>query len=241
MGQVEVSHFADDAALAKAAAGAWLEQLAAARAAGRKHLVALSGGRIARAFYAAAVATAHQQNLTFDGTEFFWADERCVPPDDAESNYLLAREHLFRPAAVPAKAIHRIQGELDPLVAAERATAELRRVAGLPAPQMPGLDLILLGMGEDGHVASLFPGDLSTEVDNVSVFRAVFNSPKPPPSRITMSHGLIAAAREVWVLVAGAGKQAALAQSIATTGQTPLAKVIQGRGRTKIFTDISLA
>ena len=103
---------------------------------------------------------------------------------------------------------------------------------------MPVLDLVLLGMGEDGHVASLFPGDLTTGSDMETTFLAIENSPKPPSNRVTLGHGPISVAREVWVLAAGAGKGEALRDSLAPAGRTPLAKVIQSRVATKVFTDI---
>ncbi|MEY4384842.1 MAG: hypothetical protein RLY20_125, partial [Verrucomicrobiota bacterium] len=109
--------------------------------------------------------------------------------------------------------------------------------AGSSSPTMPKLDLVLLGMGEDAHVASLFPGH-SSESDQTSVFLAVANSPKPPPNRVSLGHGAIAAAREVWVLASGLGKEAALRESLSSGARTPLALVIKNRAFTKIFTDI---
>jgi 6-phosphogluconolactonase len=102
---------------------------------------------------------------------------------------------------------------------------------------LPVLDLIFLGMGEDGHVASLFPG-ASSEILNCTVpFLAVENSPKPPPRRISLSYAAIAASKQVWVLVSSAGKETALRESLAPSGKTPLARVIQSRLQTKIFSD----
>ena len=105
---------------------------------------------------------------------------------------------------------------------------------------MPVLDLVLLGMGEDGHVASLFPGDAKTGSDSQSVFLSVENSPKPPPSRVSLGHAAIAAAREVWVLASGSTKQAALVESLREGGTTPLAEVIRRRISVKIFSDMPL-
>jgi 6-phosphogluconolactonase len=239
MGQVQLTQFESDDALAAAAAEAWLTAIAGAQAGNRKHLVALSGGRVVKKFFSCVVELARERGMSFRGVEFFWADERCVPPGDAESNFRLARESLFGPADIATSAIHRIQGELDAAVAAQRATAELRRVTRIEPPTMPVLDLVLLGMGEDGHVASLFPGDIPTEADGESVFRAVENSPKPPPCRVTLGYAPIAAAREAWVLASGQGKEAALRESLAPAGRTPLARVIQSRVVTRIFSDIA--
>jgi 6-phosphogluconolactonase len=234
MGHADLKHFSTDDALAVAAAQAWIEIVLADRAAGRRHLVALSGGRIARKFFTAAVKFAAVTGADFGHAHFFWADERCVPPDDAESNFRLARECLLEPAAVPTANIHRIPGEREPAAAARQAEADLRATTGQP-DGIPQLDLVLLGLGEDGHVASLFPGHADTEADLTSVFLPVWNSPKPPPRRVTLGHAPLAAARAVWVLAAGAGKAEALRQSLAQNGRTPLARVLQQRARTEIF------
>lgn len=229
MQNFEQSIFANADELAAAAALAWLEEVAAARRAGRRYGVALSGGRITQKFFAAVVARAEAAALA--GVDFFWADERCVPPTDAESNFRMADELLFRPLGIAAENIHRIRGELDPAVAAGLAAAEL-------SARPPQLDLIFLGLGEDGHVASLFPGEPAAARAHPAVFRAVLNSPKPPPARVTLGYGAIAAARQVWVLASGAGKEAALRESLSPTGQTPLAWVLRGRANTRLFTDI---
>ena len=118
--------------------------------------------------------------------QFFWADERCVPPDDTESNFRLANELLFAPLKISESQIHRIRGELPPETAAAQAAAELRRFASSNANGQPVLDLIFLGMGEDGHVASLFPDEMEIAGSDKAVYRAVNNSPKPPPNRITI-------------------------------------------------------
>ena len=102
----------------------------------------------------------------------------------------------------------------------------------------PVLDLIFLGMGEDGHVASLFPNAQPTVLNCADPFLAVGNSPKPPPKRISLSYAAIAAAKQVWVLVSGAGKETAFRESLKPDGQTPLARVMRSRFQTKIFSDI---
>ena len=101
----------------------------------------------------------------------------------------------------------------------------------------PGLDLIFLGLGEDGHVASLFPGAPDEVVRNKSIYLPVLAS-KPPPQRITICFATIAAARQVWVLASGPAKENALRESLSANGQTPLARVLQSRDKTIIFTDI---
>jgi 6-phosphogluconolactonase len=102
------------------------------------------------------------------------------------------------------------------------------------------LDLIFLGMGEDGHVASLFPGVPLQELDSTVPFLAIENSPKPPPCRISLSYAAIAVAKQVWVLVSGVGKETALRESLRPGGRTPLARVLQLCSRTRIFCDFRL-
>jgi 6-phosphogluconolactonase len=238
MGHAILKSFPSDDALAAAAALAWLDAQAAAQAAGRGFTVALSGGRVMRKFFAALASLAAARRTDFARVDFFWADERCVPPDDPESNFLLADEALFLSARISSETVHRVCGEAAPAQAALAATAAMRRIGGVAGEEMPVLDLVLLGMGEDGHVASLFPGSAATEADMTSVFLPVFDAPKPPPNRITLGHGPLAAARAVWVLAAGPGKQPALRNSLATEGTTPLARVIQRRALTTVFTDI---
>jgi 6-phosphogluconolactonase len=102
------------------------------------------------------------------------------------------------------------------------------------------LDLVLLGLGEDGHVASLFPAEPESWIKDLAVYRAIKDSPKPPPNRVTLGYGAIAAARQIWMLASGAGKEAALRASLAADGKTPFGRVLRLRPDTKIFTDILL-
>jgi 6-phosphogluconolactonase len=247
MNNFELISFASADELACAAASAWLDEIESANRAGKTHCVALSGGRITQKFFAATVEQAGLRKIGDGGTpslpanvHFFWADERCVPPADPESNFKLANELLFAPLKIPASQIHRIRGEDSPQVAAKFAEEELRRIVSANKGRQPVLDLIFLGMGEDGHVASLFP-DAPPEILNcASPFLAIENSPKPPPHRISLSYAAIAAAKQVWVLVSGAGKAPALRESLRPGGRTPLARVLQSRSKTRIFCDIRL-
>src|SRR5882724_518771 len=155
MPNYELLTFDAPLALADAAAEAWLSKI---ESAGRgPQLVALSGGRIAGDFFRAVAENAKRRSVSFANVHFFWADERCVPPQDPESNYGLAEKWLFQPLHVSATQVHRIRGELPPQEAAQEKAAELRRLAQANPAEQPVLDLVFLGMGEDGHIASLFP------------------------------------------------------------------------------------
>jgi len=239
MNHYDLKQFATDDALAQAAAKAWLDELESANRNGATHTVALSGGRIAKKFYSSIVAQAGGRKLDFTPVHFFWADERCVPPTDGESNYRLARENLFEPLAIPTASIHRILGEESPDFAATEAEAEISRVAELNGNGLPILDLIILGLGEDGHVASLFSNAAPVVVNCSRSFLAIIDSPKPPRARVTLSYAVITAARQVWVLVSGQGKADALGNSLSPASSTPLARVLTSRKETRLYTDVA--
>jgi|SRR5579859_1005838 len=285
MKKFELNTFASADELASHVADVWLDEIEKTRRAGKPHCVALSGGRITQKFFVSVVALAKTRKMGGGGApslpgnvHFFWADERCVPPSDPESNFKMASELLFTPLNVPENQIHRIRGELSPDKAVEMATVEIRRVISTtpssppppppeeragerrstastsnppplaPAPSplergegvgsQPVLDLIFLGMGEDGHVASLFPNAPAEVVDYPGPFLFIASSPKPPPRRVSLSYAAIAAARQVWVLISGAGKAKALSESLDFPGKTPLARVIELRQKTLIFSQI---
>jgi 6-phosphogluconolactonase len=238
MNHFELISFKTPEELARAAANAWLDEIEIANRSGRRHCVALSGGRITQKFFAAAAELARTRKISFDKVHFFWADERCLPPTDAESNFKLANELLFAPLSIAQNQIHRLRGEIAPTEAVKIAETEfdqtVTKINGRPV-----LDLILLGMGEDGHVASLFPDAPAAILDATASFLVIENSPKPPPTRISLSYAAIAAAAKIWALASGNGKAAALHESLAPAGKTPLARVIRSHPQIKIFSDIT--
>jgi 6-phosphogluconolactonase len=152
--------------------------------------------------------------------EIWFADERCVGPEDAQSNYRLALETLLRPAGVPPERVHRIEAELGPEEGAQRYAHALREHAPLDARPpstaagaaraarggLPVLDMIMLGIGPDGHVASLFPGAATLDADDETLCLGVRDAPKPPPERITLSLAVLHAARRCLLLATGASK-----------------------------------
>jgi 6-phosphogluconolactonase len=145
--------------LASAAANAWLDEIDAVNREGRGHHAALSGGRITQKLLASVVEQVGTRKISFGRVHFFWADERCVPPTDAQSNFKLVNDGLFIPLKISPDKIHRLRGEDTPEAAAQEAVAEIRQVAGSNANAQPVLDLIFLGLGEDGHVASHAPDE----------------------------------------------------------------------------------
>lgn len=237
MKHFELIRLTNDSELATAVAVAWWNEVNTGRRNQAQQCVALSGGRIARKLFSEAAQQAVVGEVKLDSVHFFWADERGVPPSDPESNFQVARELLFAPLHILDEQIHRIQAEEPPDVAATKAEREISGIAPLNSDGQPVLDLIFLGMGEDGHVASLFPGEPESVMSDPAVYRAV-TAGKPPPQRITIGYKTIAAARQVWVLASGPGKETALRNSLSLSEQTPLARVLKSRTFTKIFTDI---
>jgi 6-phosphogluconolactonase len=237
MNEVRLNSFPDDNALATAAAESWLGLLVTAGAAHNPFFIALSGGRIARKLYSSFVCAVAANKTDISRIHFFWADERCLPPDHAESNYRLAKEMLFEPLSIPGSNVHRVLGEEETAFAAIEAEGEICRIAPLNENGQPILDLVILGLGEDGHVASLFPRHVASDLDSRRAYFPVLDSPKPPLERVTLSHVAISSAQRVWVLASGIGKSEALRASLQPAGLTPLGRVIKSRKETVIFHD----
>jgi 6-phosphogluconolactonase len=238
MKNFELKSFPGDGELARAAAKDWLDLLSKSSTA---HLVAVSGGRIARTFFCAVTELAKTSRVPLQNVDFFWADERCVPPGDPDSNYLLAKENLLQPLAIAADKIHRLKGELPPIAAVAEANTTIQRFAPKNSAGVPVLDLIFLGLGEDGHIASLMPNAPASAVNSQAPYLRIENSPKPPPNRISLSYAVIATAKNVWLLATGAGKEEALRQSLRPDATTPFGRVLQSRPHTVIYSDIAVA
>jgi 6-phosphogluconolactonase len=192
--------------------------------------IALPGGSVATAFFPRLA------RVPFDWlrADFFWGDERAVPPSDPESNYGLARSLWLSPAGVPEDRIHRMEAEAaDAAAAAVRYAAELQRLLGAP----PRLDFVLLGVGPDGHVCSLFPGHPLLE-EQARWVAAVEDSPKPPPRRLTLTLPVLAAAGHVVVAATGAAKAAVVREALEDPGsRLPLALVTRRAARVSYFLD----
>ena len=192
--------YPDAASLARAAA----EHFAtlAERSLGRRgcFAVALAGGSTPRSTYALLACDRFASRLDWSRIHAFWSDERCVPPDHPDSNHRMAREALLDRVPIPRTNVHRIEGELPPHRAAGAYQAELERVLG------PGgrFDLVLLGMGEDGHTASLFPG--SAAIHEWARWVVAVYVEKLSMWRITLTPAAINAAAHVTFIVAGASK-----------------------------------
>ncbi len=173
------------------------------RASGR-FAIALTGGESPGRLYH-TLAAQYRERTDWSRWHVFWGDERCVPPEDTASNYRLARETLLSHVPIPEENIHRIHGEEDPHGAAASYEREIRSVFG-EAP--PAFDLILLGMGADGHVASLFPGSRALQ-ERERLVVANF-APEMKTWRVTFTFPLLNQAKEVLFLVVSPEKRDAL-------------------------------
>ena len=194
-----------------------------------RFVVALSGGSAPRLVYPLLVASPRRDAIEWSKVEFFWGDERAVPPDDAESNYGLARRLLLdNLPSVRAESVHRMPADApDREAATVRYEAELGRTFALPAggPRRPRFDLIWLGMGPDGHTASLFPGASVLAEGERWVAPATAPQASPVAARMTFTLPLINAARAVLFVVAGADKTAAMRSIRAGSDELPAARV----------------
>lgn len=186
-------------------------------------LFMLSGGSTPRLLYERLAEPDVLGGMDWTKVQVYWGDERCVPPDHRDSNYRMARESLLERVPIPYENIHRIQGELDPQSGALHYEAEVRKTfqsesgpfytANTAKGFLPEFDVILLGLGTDGHTASLFPGSSAlTELEHW--FVAVEHDQPPPPlvARITVTPIVINAAANVFFLVTGADKAKRLFQ-----------------------------
>jgi 6-phosphogluconolactonase len=172
--------------------------------------LALAGGSTPRPVYEELKVLPEPTGLPWGKIDFYFGDERCVPPDHPESNYRMAMETILSHPQSSAERVHRVKAEREDR---ERAAEDYARL--LPDP----LDVLLLGMGDDGHTASLFPGSVALRETERRIMPV--KSPKPPPWRITITPPVIATARAVLVLVAGVDKAEALARVLeGPTGPT---------------------
>ncbi len=199
--------YADAAELAQAAASKIAQRIVAGMGVGGRYRIALSGGRTPIATYQGLAAGPWLDERKWRRLDVYFADERAVPPDHPESNYGMVRAALIVPARIPDANVHRIRAE-DP---------DLEQVVRDYAAELPAvLDLIVLGIGEDGHTASIFPG---SPVAREAVARvvAVRDSPRPPLRRVTITPRVLRDAREIMVLATGAAKADAVARALEGT------------------------
>ena len=198
----EAHVFQDPAELAAEAADLFLWLAEQAISARGRFIVALSGGTTPKTVYSTLAAA--RTKLDWSHVLFFFGDERCVPPSHEESNFLMAQTSLFRPLHIPDAQIFRMKGEGEPDIASRDYETVMRRTFGPSSDDWPRFDLILLGLGPDGHTASLFPGTVALEERNKWVVPGL--APTGIRQRLTLTLPVINHADVVLFLVAGVGK-----------------------------------
>ncbi|HEU0026280.1 MAG TPA: 6-phosphogluconolactonase [Ktedonobacterales bacterium] len=200
----------DAQAAAHAAAELFVARATDAQAQRGVFHVALSGGSTPRLFHQMLAASPLREQVDWSRIQFFWGDERCVPPDHPDSNYRMARATLLDAVPVPPDHIHRMRGEDNPAAAAQAYEDELRTVFAVAPGEAPRFDLIYTGMGPDGHTLSLFPHTAAlSATDRLVVANHV---PQLNSNRITFTSALANRAALVAFVITGADKATALAQ-----------------------------
>jgi 6-phosphogluconolactonase len=236
--------FADLASLSQAAAEEFLRTARAAVAAHGRFRVALSGGSTPKRLFQLLAAEPSRGQVDWSRTDIFWGDERCVPPDHPDSNYRMACEALLDHVSIPAEQVHRIHAERPNKDAVAREYEQtIAQVFGVQADgPPPAFDLVLLGMGPDGHTASLFP---HTAALNEQKRWVVANYvPKFKADRITLTRPILNQARAVLFLVAGADKAEPLAEVLngpADPTRLPSQSIEPSAGRLVWFVDSAAA
>lgn len=203
----QIIRVADAAALARQAADLFRQRAEENIAQKGRFTVALSGGSTPKAMFALLASEPYRHAIDWAKVYFFWGDERCVPPDHADSNYRMTNETLLSRVPIPAQNVFRMHGEMEPAEAAREYSVQLRQFS--QSDSAPRFDLVFLGMGADGHTASLFPGTtaLHAGADTIAVENYV---EKFKTYRITLTAATINQARTIIFLIAGADKAAPL-------------------------------
>ena len=205
----EVRVFSDQSALVQFAAELVVQEASTAIAERDNFHFVLSGGSTPAPLYEYLAEPEQREAISWKRTHFYWVDERCVPPDDAGSNYRQAKMLLLDHLPVLPERIHRIKGELSPEEAASEYKAQLAALSE-GGRKWPRFDLVLLGMGEDGHTASLFPGSRADDFEQGPVIPVTAHYGDRPANRITLTPQVFNSARMILFLVVGAGKAKAV-------------------------------
>lgn len=217
--------FKDAVELAKGAADYILSAIGQTLAMQERFSLVLSGGSTPKAVYALLGQPPLVERVSWSKVHFFWGDERCVPPEHTDSNYRMAYETLLNRLTLPPENIHRIQGEILPEEAAASYERSIVAFFGDEA-QPPRFDLVLLGIGEDGHTASLFPGSLALSESRRWAVAVEHNQPPAPlVSRVTMTLPLLNAARRIALIVSGAAKAEIVGRALSRAGEDPVLPV----------------
>jgi 6-phosphogluconolactonase len=176
--------------------------------------IALSGGSTPKVIFE-FLASEYKEKIAWDKLRFFWGDERCVAPEHADSNYKMTRDHLFSQLPIPEEHIFRVKGELPP----DAAALEYEKIIDVVLPQknnLPTFDLIILGMGDDGHTASIFPHQI--HLWESPLLCEVATHPDSGQKRVSLTGKVINNSEQILFLVTGSNKAQKVADIINQTG-----------------------
>jgi len=218
--------------LNRKAAEQFIALAGAASAQAERFAVALSGGSTPKALYELRGSAEYRDRVEWSRVHLFWGDERCVPLDHPESNFRMVQESLLNRVQIPPENVHRMAGEKEPEAAAEEYEKELRRFLNSTSDRPPRFDLVYLGLGEDGHTASLFPGSAAVSENRRWVTTAYVERLKA--YRLTLTLSVINAAAQVTFLISGASKRAIVNQLLGAgldSSNFPAAKVSPPDGK----------
>ena len=204
--------------------------------------VALSGGSTPKRLYSMLAEPDRAKRISWDHVHLFWGDERCVPPFEPESNYGMVQEALLHKISIPATNVHRVRGEIRPEQAATEYDTLLREFFGVARDGLPRFDLVLLGLGEDGHTASLFPG--SPALDESERLAVASYVEKLNAYRVSLTLPVLNHAAVIGFLVAGERKRSAVTRVVRhpdESGELPAQRVRPVDGRLLWFLDTAAA
>lgn len=218
---MEIIIHPDPGSLAAAVAARLITSIIDAQAARGRASVVLTGGGMGGRAQEAVVASPAARAVNWEKVDFYWGDERFLPTGHPDRNETEARQKLLAPLSIPETRIHAMPASDGPwgrdvAAAAAAYAAELAKLAQNDGSgDVPAFDVLMLGVGPDAHIASLFPGHPQTRITDTSV-TSIADSPKPPPERLTFTFPALETAQETWLIAAGSTKAQALAQALVT-------------------------
>lgn len=234
----EIKIYPQPAKLAEAVAVELQKASKQANDAGRRFNLVLAGGGTPRAVYQVLTRPEFRKSIAWDCVHFFWGDERCVSPDHEDSNFRMAKETLLDTLAILEENIHRIRGESDPTAEATRYAEEIINHLKPQPEETPRFDWVLLGLGTDGHTASLFPG--VELIEDRSGVCAVAVQPQSGQKRITLTNRVLNQARRVSFIVTGKSKAQVVADILNESPESqnyPAAQIHPQQGTLEWFLD----
>jgi 6-phosphogluconolactonase len=243
MSQVHVQIYQDGESLSKAVADHFTQTVVMAIHKQGYFRIVLTGGNTVRGLYELLATPAYMSRIDWSKGFFFWGDERMVPPENTESNYGQADQLFLHSVGARPERIYRIRGELEPIKAAEDYTVKLREIAPR-GMRWPHFDLVLLGMGTDGHIASIFPGEIKGAETGSPVIVTDAEYHDRPAQRVSMTPMVLNSTERIFFLVTGENKAIALEKVLSRNGKPedyPALRIHPAHGEVIWFIDAAAA